>query len=377
MGEPPTGHPPTSLAAERRAARERALGLLYEAEAKGVAGRDVLVALPVPADPFATALVEAVDEHRDAIDAMLSRFAEGWTLARMPALDRAALRMGSAELIARPDVPTAVVLAETVDLASRFSTDGSGRFVNGLLARVAREVRGDAGPLPPLEDLDLDDLEDIEADDLVGGDDPARPALVDGVIIDLDGVIRHWDAEHAPTVERRLGLPAGSLGSVAFEDDRLQRAMDGRLSFAAWCEEIGAVLGDAHGVDPALVAQAWAEAGWDIDLTVVDLVAAVRSRVPVVLLSNATTRLREDLERSGIDDAFDAIVSSADLGAAKPAREAFQAAATLIGVPLDRCLFVDDTQSHVSAARALGLRAEVFTDAEALRELFVELGLLR
>ena len=59
----------------------------------------------------------------------------------MPALDRAALRMGSAELLARPDVPTGVVLAETVDLAARFSTDGSGRFVNGLLARVAREVR--------------------------------------------------------------------------------------------------------------------------------------------------------------------------------------------------------------------------------------------
>jgi putative hydrolase of the HAD superfamily len=374
MGAPPTGPPPTSLAVERRGARERALGLLYEAEAKGVAGGDVLAALPVPPDAFATALVQAVDEHREAIDAMLSRFAEGWSLSRMPALDRAALRMGSAELIARPDVPTAVVLAETVDLASRFSTDGSGRFVNGLLARVAREVRGDTGALPPLEALELDDL---DADEQVVEDDPARPTLVDGVMIDLDGVIRHWDAEHVPAVERRLGLPAGSLGSVAFEDDRLARAMDGRLTFDAWCDEIGTVVGAAHSVDPARVAQAWAEAGWDIDLTVVDLVAAVRSRVPVVLLSNASTKLREDLERSGIDDAFDGIVGSADLGAAKPAREAFEAAARLLGVALDRCLFVDDTQSHVSAARALGLRAEVFTDAEALRELFVELGLLR
>ena len=59
----------------------------------------------------------------------------------MPALDRAALRMGTAELLTRPDVPTAVVLNEVVELASRFSTDDSGRFVNGLLARVATEVR--------------------------------------------------------------------------------------------------------------------------------------------------------------------------------------------------------------------------------------------
>ncbi|MGV3760085.1 MAG: transcription antitermination factor NusB, partial [Actinomycetota bacterium] len=144
-----------SLAEERRAARERALGLLYEAETKGVPGTEVLEDLPIPADEFAAALVRAVDEHRDRIDALLERFAEGWTLRRMAALDRAALRMGSAELLARPDVPTGVVLAETVELASRFGTDGSGRFVNGLLARVAREVRGEQGE--PVVALDLGD----------------------------------------------------------------------------------------------------------------------------------------------------------------------------------------------------------------------------
>jgi transcription antitermination protein NusB len=130
-----------SLAEERRDARERALGLLYEAEAKGVSGAEVLEALPVAADEYAAGLVRAVDEHRDRIDALLSEHARGWTLGRMPALDRAALRMGTAELITRADVPTAVVLSETVELASRFSTDDSGRFVNGLLAKVATEVR--------------------------------------------------------------------------------------------------------------------------------------------------------------------------------------------------------------------------------------------
>jgi transcription antitermination protein NusB len=132
-----------ALAQERRDARERALGLLYEAETKGVSGADVLGELPVPADDFAAALVMAVDEHRDRIDALLTEHAKGWTLARMPALDRAALRMGTAELITRADVPTAVVLNETVELASRFSTDDSGRFVNGLLAKIATEVRGE------------------------------------------------------------------------------------------------------------------------------------------------------------------------------------------------------------------------------------------
>ena len=131
-----------SLAEERRDARERALGLLYEAETKGLSGADVLADLPVAPDEFAVALVSAVDEHREQIDALLTEHAKGWTLARMPALDRAALRMGTAELITRADVPTAVVLNETVELASRFSTDDSGRFVNGLLAKIATEVRG-------------------------------------------------------------------------------------------------------------------------------------------------------------------------------------------------------------------------------------------
>ena len=130
-----------SLADERRDARERALGLLYEAEAKGCTGTEVLDALPVAPDDFAADLVRAVDEHHDRIDGLLEEHAQGWTVARMPALDRAALRMGTAELITRPDVPTAVVLNETVDLAKRFSTDDSGRFVNGLLAKIATEVR--------------------------------------------------------------------------------------------------------------------------------------------------------------------------------------------------------------------------------------------
>ncbi len=357
------------LAAERRAARERALGLLYEAEAKAVDGAAVLAELPVPPDDLTTELVLAVDEHRARIDELLERFAEGWSLGRMPALDRAALRMGSAELLARADVPTAVVLSETVDLASRFSTDGSGRFVNGLLARMAQELRPDA-PVPH-EPVDLRPQERQQR----STGSRAEP-VVDGVIIDLDGVIRHWDPQHLPAAEVALGLPAGTLAAVAFEEDRLARVMDGRLPFAAWCAEIGATVAAAHGVDPAAAGDVLATSGWEVDLSVIDLVAAVRERVPVALLSNASTQLAADLDRSGIAGAFDAVVGSADIGHAKPAHAAFAAAADAIGVPLERCLFVDDTVGHVEAARAYGVRAEVFTDRDALRELFDELGLL-
>lgn len=129
----------------RREARERALALLYEAEVKDRPVADVLAELPVAPEPFAVELVTGVDEHRAELDALLTRFARDWPLARMPALDRAVLRMGCFELCHRPDVPTGAVLSEAVELASAYSTDDSGRFVNGVLSAIATEVRPAAG----------------------------------------------------------------------------------------------------------------------------------------------------------------------------------------------------------------------------------------
>ena len=125
----------------RREARERAMGLLYECEAKSLTPGEVLDDLPVPAEPFAAELVLGVGEHQADIDDTIRRYAQGWTLERMGAIDRAVLRIGVFELQHRPDVPTGAVISEAVELAKRFSTEDSGRFVNGMLAAVAADVR--------------------------------------------------------------------------------------------------------------------------------------------------------------------------------------------------------------------------------------------
>ena len=139
----------------RREARERALGLLYEAEARGLTTDEVIDLLPVRPDPLATDLAEGVERDRDEIDELLRRYSRGWRLERMPAVDRALLRMGAYELRDRPTVPVAVVIDEAVELAKQYSTDDSGRFVNGMLARIAEEVRdpgADPPPAPPTAD---------------------------------------------------------------------------------------------------------------------------------------------------------------------------------------------------------------------------------
>jgi transcription antitermination protein NusB len=126
-----------------REARERALALLYEAEAKDESAIDVVAGLPVEPEPYAAEIVAGVTAHGADIDALLRRFAKGWDLERMPAIDRSLLRMSVWEL-AFTDLPLGVVISEAVELAKRYSTDDSHRFVNGMLSRIGDEVRGPA-----------------------------------------------------------------------------------------------------------------------------------------------------------------------------------------------------------------------------------------
>ncbi len=124
----------------RSKARKRAVDVLYEAAQRDTAPVTTLRARLVLADPpvpeYAVTLVEGVVGHQERIDELLATYAEEWTLARMPPVDLAILRIGVYELLWCDDVPDAVVLSEAVELATSLSTDESPRFVNGLLARL-------------------------------------------------------------------------------------------------------------------------------------------------------------------------------------------------------------------------------------------------
>jgi N utilization substance protein B len=126
---------------DRSDARERALLMLYEAESKAIAPTDVVDAQVLEPDALTRTLVEGVQRNGVEIDDLIRTYAKGWTLERMPAVDRNVLRIGTFELMGRVDVPVAVVIDEAVELAKRFSTDDSGRFVNGVLSAIAPKAR--------------------------------------------------------------------------------------------------------------------------------------------------------------------------------------------------------------------------------------------
>jgi N utilization substance protein B len=92
-----------------------------------------------PSNPYTEALVRGVTEHRERIDELLGQYAEGWTLERMPAVDRTALRIGAFELLYADDVPPAVAVTEAVTLVRNLSTDDSPSFVNGVLGSMLRD----------------------------------------------------------------------------------------------------------------------------------------------------------------------------------------------------------------------------------------------
>ncbi|WP_156753886.1 transcription antitermination factor NusB [Actinokineospora pegani] len=126
----------------RSKARKRAVDLLFEAAVRGsdpvtiMADRVGSPDVP-PINDYTVALVEGISSHRTRIDELLTEHAEGWSLARMPAVDLAVLRLGLYELLWAQDVPDAVAIDEAVQLAKSLSTDDSPRFINGVLGRIA------------------------------------------------------------------------------------------------------------------------------------------------------------------------------------------------------------------------------------------------
>jgi N utilization substance protein B len=140
-GDVPAPVGSTSPEGPRHEAREHAVALLYEAEMKQSSPAEILDGLSVSPDPFTVALLTGVDADGVRIDGLLSSAAVGWEIGRMPVVDRTILRLATWELLARPDVPVAVVIDEAVELAKQYSTEQSGRFVNGVLSTIATEVR--------------------------------------------------------------------------------------------------------------------------------------------------------------------------------------------------------------------------------------------
>jgi transcription antitermination protein NusB len=131
----------------RSKSRKRALDILYSADVRGDSINEALAAESARADAdpkrsnswgYAREIVVGITEHGDEIDELIETYAQGWSIARMPVVDRAIIRIGIWELLFNDEVPDAVAIAEAVESATVLSTDDSAGFINGLLGTIAQ-----------------------------------------------------------------------------------------------------------------------------------------------------------------------------------------------------------------------------------------------
>lgn len=196
------------------------------------------------------------------------------------------------------------------------------------------------------------------------------------VLSDLDGVLRDWSGQDTAGVEARFGLPPGAITRAAFAPDLLVPAITGIVTDEAWRARIVDRLSARHpGADAQGAIAAWSEPAGAIDEAVLALLQTARQRVPVILVTNATSRLDRDLARLGVTEAFDHIVNSSAVGAAKPDRAIFDHALALVGADAGKTLYIDDTASYHGPAAELGLMCHHYRGVAGLRHTLVSHGL--
>ena len=166
----------------------------------------------------------------------------------------------------------------------------------------------------------------------------------------------------------RYGLPSGSLLDCAFKPELLDLAIRGKVSDEEWRKNVASEL--ARRVPPGAAEAAvreWSDFPGQLEAKNLAFMKKLAESCDLVLLTNATTRLHSDLERLGIEDDFDLVINSSEHGAIKPEPAIFGVVKEKLGLAYTDLVFVDDSASHVKAARALGMRAHHFSTLTLLR----------
>lgn len=197
------------------------------------------------------------------------------------------------------------------------------------------------------------------------------------LLIDLDGVLRKWRSSDE-SIEGLYGLPIGSIREIAFSPELVEPAITGAISDEQWRARIAEKLGYKFGAARAVDAVAeWASYTGKVDEMTLSLLSACHSSLRLVLVTNATSRLPQDLLALGLSEHFYAVVSSSQVGAAKPGKEIFRVALERSGATPAQALFIDDTAANVGSASSLGILSHEFAGHQRMFEFLRQAGVLR
>jgi putative hydrolase of the HAD superfamily len=190
---------------------------------------------------------------------------------------------------------------------------------------------------------------------------------IEAIVFDFDGVLRTWDVRQTHAIESKYDLPKGTVGTLAFEPELADRVVTGVISDRAWREEIAQRATRLYGEKGRYAVVEWAVRLGDIDHDVRRLIEGLKPTYRVALLSNATSRLDDDLRAHHIDNLFDVVFNTSSIGVAKPSPAVFQHVSETLALAPSQWLFIDDTEENVAAAEAYGVSAHHFRDLATLQ----------
>ncbi len=192
------------------------------------------------------------------------------------------------------------------------------------------------------------------------------------VLLDLDGVIRHFDPQHAASIETRFGLEVGSLMGAGFEPDRIHRLITGSMTRAAWGAEVG------HRVGSVEAAEEWLADIGTVDQAMVAEVDKLRADgLTVAILTNGTDTIPAEMITLGLADRFDQIFNTSEIGFAKIDSRSFAHVCQALDVEPTNVFFTDDSSSNLGPASELGITARLFEGIDRFRAHLTEFGIRR
>lgn len=176
------------------------------------------------------------------------------------------------------------------------------------------------------------------------------------LFLDFDDVLRIWQSEKISKAEYACQVENGILLQIAFSNQYLIPAITGNICHEQWRRLVTDALRQKYGSEVAasLVA-AWDAESWDIDDKLLMKLTDAAPQHRLVLVTNATDKLNEDLVRSGLDSTFDHVINSSEIGCAKPDPLFFEKALSISNATVENTVFIDDSVSNVMAARELGI----------------------
>ncbi|MFJ8165558.1 hypothetical protein ACIRBY_32240 [Streptomyces sp. NPDC096136] len=198
-------------------------------------------------------------------------------------------------------------------------------------------------------------------------------ARIEGLLVDMNGLFRHWHNTGARQSERLAGLPPGTIHHYAYNHPTYRAARVGLLTDQEWADNVADRLADTFGPAVSQSLGPWRADRGERDDTMVELLNQIRRHMPVGVLSNCTDALPTDLEHHNIT--FDHVFSSASLGVDKPSPHAFLTAAELMRIPSRHLAYFDDEPTFVHAASTTGLHAHHFTGSADFITQLHKLGL--